>query len=172
MAEQETQAERAGDRKNFWTNLREIPLVEKILAPIALLIIIGWLMTGKLFWQTIFRVWFPTLSFLGALLVATLVILKLFGIRALHPKIEKHVIPIGSLVPIVGYLVTSLATVQSFLTIGGSIALAYISATTYWRKHIPEFATQPLGEEEGEGPEPEAAEESPEAPGDESKPEP
>jgi hypothetical protein len=126
-----------------------MPLAEKVLGVLALLVIVGWLVQGKLVWTSLFKFWYPTLSFLGAITVATILVLKIFGVRPIPPAIERQVIPIASLLPIVGFLIQFLSSFDSFLTMGGSLALAYVSATTYWKKRIPEFATNPLGKDAG-----------------------
>jgi hypothetical protein len=155
-------------------NLGKMPLAEKVLGAIALCILIGWILPGSFFKDTFFRMWFPTLSFVGALIVAALVILKLFGQRPLPPKAERYVIPVASLLPVLGFLVDELLSVTRLLTVGGSIVLAYISATTYWRKHIPEFAMKPLGDasssEAPQGSAPAAAAPSAGPPGGDAKP--
>jgi hypothetical protein len=127
-------------------NLGKIPLAEKVLASIALVVIVGWIL---IWFQAkglygLFGDTFTTLSFLGALAVATIVILKLFGVRPVPPNAEEQLIPIVSLLPVFGYLIQLLNHFSLFLTVGGSIALAYVSATTYWRSSIPHFATSPL----------------------------
>ena len=149
----------AGASADLKAEIEKLPLTEKVISPIALLVVVGWIIrwssTG---YFDLFKAWFATLSFLGALAVAILVGLKLFRIRPLPPKVERQVIPIASIIPVAGILIESVNSVYNFLTVGGSIALAYISATTYWRKHIPEFAMKPLGEtaatEKGDAPPP------------------
>ena len=140
MTEQET--------PDFKANLGKLPLAEKILGIVAILVLIGWGAMGKAFWKSLFDDWFATLSSLGALAIATLVILKLFGKRPLHARIDRHVIAVASLLPVVGLILSKLKSFPEFLCMGGSIALAYISAVTYWRKHIPlpELATEAPGE--------------------------
>ncbi len=135
------------DLKVIKAEIERLPLAEKVLAPIALLVAAGWIIQW-FSWQNfgLFTRWFDTLSFLGALAVAVIVGLKLFGKRPLPPNIERQVVPIASLIPVAGFLIQSIQTIPHFLTVGGSLALAYISATTYWRKRIPELATKPLGE--------------------------
>jgi hypothetical protein len=125
--------------------LEKLPLAEKVLAPIALVILVGWIVK----WSTedrigLLRSWFDTLSFCGALAVTLLVGAKLFGRRPLPAKLERLVVPIASLVPVAGYLFDIIDPIYKFLTVGGSIALAYLSATTYWRRHIPPIVTRPL----------------------------
>ena len=129
-------------------NLGKLPLAEKVLAAVSLLILIGWAMTWVQ-WKNfgLFATTFSTLSFLGALVVAAAVILKLFGVRILPTGLERQVISIASLLPLAGYLVNLLAVPSTFLTVAGSIALAYLSVMTYWRARVPGFATKPLSTE-------------------------
>jgi hypothetical protein len=143
---------------HFWKNLKSLPLTEKILGPIALLVVLGWLIRGSGFSERFLTEWFATASFLAALAIAALIVLKLFGKRPLTEQTERYSIAVVSLLPIVGFLVTSLRSVPYFLTVGGSMALAYVSASVYWRKHIPDLG-ETLGESEaqGAGTEPEAA---------------
>jgi hypothetical protein len=151
----EEQAAQAPGKPDVKAEIRRLPLVEKVLAAIAVLVIIGWIMTWAsqdLFLSSFFRRWSTPLSFFGALAIATLVILKVFGVRPLPPAVESKVIPIASLVPVLGFLIDKIIPFHDFLTFGGSIALAYISATTYWRRHIPTFATRPLGEAPADAP--------------------
>ncbi|MBN1441410.1 MAG: hypothetical protein JXA90_01825 [Planctomycetes bacterium] len=130
---------------DMMANAKRLPLVEKILGGIALVVIAGWIYVwsaGGWFGAD----WFPILSFVGALDIAAFVILKIVGISLFQPKLEKWILPVLSLLPVVGYLIQIVTSVGTFLTVGGSLALAYVSAMTYWRKHLPEFSTQPGGE--------------------------
>ncbi|MCZ6792893.1 MAG: hypothetical protein O7J95_04685, partial [Planctomycetota bacterium] len=129
--------------------LKNLSLSDRVLGVIALVVIVGWgaiwmFREGNSF--NLFREFFQTLSFCGAVVVAALVGLKLCGVQPLPGKAERHTLAVASLLPVVGYLIEIVTSLGSFLTVGGSIALAYISATTYWRKHIPQFARDPLGE--------------------------
>jgi hypothetical protein len=146
-------------KPDFKANFVQLPLVEKVLGGIALIVIIGWIVmwTSKYGqFQGFFTNWFTPFSFLGALTIVALVSLKVLGVRVLAPNVEAKVIPIASLVPVLGYLIELLRLPAHFLTAGGSIALAYISATTYWKRRIPAFATAPLGAPAAEGPPPAA----------------
>ncbi|MBI4603172.1 MAG: hypothetical protein HY721_14530 [Planctomycetes bacterium] len=153
MTEENKPAEPEAATETPGTDLKaeiaKLPLAEKVLAPIAVLVVIGWLIAwtrSEVFYYALFKSWFATLSFLGALAVAVLVGLKLFGIRPLPPAVDRLLVPVASLLPVAGYLIEIISPIYQFFTVGGSIALAYISATTYWRKHIPAVATKPLGE--------------------------
>jgi len=156
MAEPENQGTVVKEGPDIKANLGKLPLAEKSLAVIAVLVVLGWI----ILWSragscTLFRSWFATFSFLGALAVAAVVIMKLFGVRPIPPTLERQVIPIASLLPVVGFVLEAvLSTPASLLTIGGSLALAYLSATTYWRKHIPEIVMQPLGKDAASEPGP------------------
>ncbi len=125
-------------------SLSRLSLAEKILGAIGVLIIIGWIL-GWSQGGFGFKNWFPLLSFPGALVVVALLILKLLGKKFLPEKMENLALSIASLAPVVGFMIWQISSPASFLTVGGSIALAYISATTYWRKHIPSIAMDPLG---------------------------
>ncbi len=141
----ETQQDAVEGSGSTKTKFGRVTLTETILGIIAVIIIVGWIIVlGQDVSHLKKSSWFMPMSFVGALAVAACVILKAFAVRPLHPKVEKHVIPIASLLPLLGFLIWQLSTVTLCLTVGGSIALAYVSATTYWRKHIPEFATNPL----------------------------
>ena len=136
----------AGPGPNPMANFLKLSLAEKIVTCIAILVVLGWIITwsqaGGWKFAGLFVSWFPTLSFFGALAVAALVILRTLGIKPLAPNIEKHVIPVASLLPVVGYLMGLISNIGAFLTIGGSMALAYVSAMTYWKKHIPVIPLQ------------------------------
>ena len=145
MVEQKPESGVLKDVEEVKAKLGKLPLAEKVLAGVSLLILIGWLINW-LQWRNfaLLATTFSTLSFLGALVVAALVILKLFGVRVLPPDLERKAISVASLLPLIGYLINLLAIPASFLTTAGSIALAYLSVTTYWRDRIPGFATKPL----------------------------
>lgn len=135
---------------NSGFSLSRLSLAEKILGPIAVLVIVGWIMSwSRPLVGFSFKDWFTILSFLGALVVVALLILKLLGKRFLPEKMENLALSIASLAPVVGFMIWQISSPASFLTVGGSIALAYISATTYWRKHIPSIAMDPLGAGQG-----------------------
>ena len=130
-------------------NLRGIRLVDKILAPISLCVVVGWVIhwvSGGMQSLGLFLNWFQTLSFFSALAVAVIVSLRILGKSILPSSVVRRTVAIASVVPIAGYFIEEISSLSAFLTIGGSIALAYFSATTYWRKHIPHFATDPLRE--------------------------
>ncbi len=130
------------------SNFRGLSVIDKVLAPISVFVIAGWVIhwvSGGTNAFGLFSDWFQTLSFFGALTVAVLVNLRIMGKQFLPLHIDRRSVAIASLVPVVGYLFEIITSLAAFLTIGGSIALAYISATTYWRKHLPSFATEPLG---------------------------
>jgi hypothetical protein len=118
---------------------------EIVLAAIAVAILIGWIFSwtdsdsGREF--DLFSDPFAGISFLGALLLVVYVALKPFDLLPLPPRIDSKVVPILSLLPVLGYLVSILVPIYQFLTIGGAIALAYVSATIYWRKQL-EFASK------------------------------
>lgn len=155
------------DKAGFWEKLLALPLAEKILGPIALLVVIGWLISGSGFSHRFPKEWFATASFLSALAIATLIVLKVFGKRPLPEHVERYSIAIVSLLPILGFLISSLKSVPYFLTVGGSMALAYVSASVYWRKHIPDLGEK-IEEKEAAAPKPEDSEDEP-ASGEESK---
>jgi len=135
-------------------NFTKLPLLEKVLAIIAVVVVIGWIIVwssstvdNAVGYERLFKTWFSTLSFLGALAIVAIVGLKIAGIRPFPPSVENMVIPIASLLPVLGYVLkVVISSFEGFLTIGGSLALAYLSATTYWRKSIPDIVTKPLGD--------------------------
>ena len=113
--------------KEIRYNLKDLYLTNKVLAPIAVLVVVGWLFT----WVTdttaqikLFSNWFQTLSFFGALVVAVLVSLRLFNKQFLPDNIDRRTVAIASLLPVFGYLLEIVTGLQTFLTIGGSIAMA------------------------------------------------
>lgn len=123
---------------------------EIILALLAVVIMVGWVFrwadpegTFDLFQDT-----FAGLSFFGCLLIVVYVIVKAFGAVTLPPKIETKVLPILSLVPVIGYLLSIVWPLHTLLTVGGSIALAYISAITYWKRQFLRIAGTRLDENE------------------------
>ena len=89
--------------------------------------------------------WFAVFSIPSAVLVLALIFLKLNCIELLPGKGQEKILPYISLLPVLGFLIAELSSVQTFLTVGGAMALAYISATSYWRNYIPDFITNPLG---------------------------
>ena len=121
--------------------VRKLSRAEIVLAVIAAVVVTGWVFSwlygGRQF--DLFRDWFASCSFFAALLLLVFVALKPFALLSLPPRIESKVVPVLSLIPVLGYLISTLATVYSFFTIGGSIALAYVAATVFWRKQL-EFA--------------------------------
>ena len=98
--------------------------------------------------------WFATFSIPSAVLVLVLIFLKLNCIQFLPRNGQEKILPYISLFPVLGFLIAELGSVQTFLTVGGAVALAYISATSYWRNYIPEFITNPLGTESEPGTQP------------------
>ncbi len=95
--------------------------------------------------------WFATFSVPSAVLVLALIFLKLNCISLIPGNGQEKMLPYISLLPVLGFLIAELGSVQTFLTVGGAVALAYISATSYWRNYIPEFITNPLGTESEPG---------------------
>ena len=144
--------------------LKRLKLAEMVLGLIALLIIAGWILKWS---QSGLKLdtWIPLLnfflSFIGALVVVAILIHKVSGKMLLQEKMERLILSVSSLAPIVGFLIEEISTPARCFTVGGSIALAYISATTYWRKHIPPIALNPLGESEEKETVPPQAEKSP-----------
>ena len=98
--------------------------------------------------------WFATFSVPSAVLVLVLIFLKLNCISLIPGNGQEKMLPYISLLPVLGFLIAELGSVQTFLTVGGAVALAYISATSYWRNYIPEFITNPLGTESEPGTQP------------------
>lgn len=121
-------------------NIKRLPLAEKLVVGIALLVELGWVITwsqtGGWEYQGLSQ-WFPLLSFFGALVVVVLVVLKVLGVKFLPSSMEKHAVPVASLLPVLGFVIQSVISVSVFLTVVGSLAMAYVSATAYWRKHMP-----------------------------------
>ncbi len=133
---------------DFKKAMGKLTLADKVLAVIALIVVLGWIFSGSAFWSYgLFKDWFATLSFLGAIIVVALLVLKAMEVKYLPPGLDKKVIAIASLLPVVGLLLSYLRTPIGFLTVGGSLALAYVSAMVYWRKHIPDFASKALDAE-------------------------
>ena len=149
-----------------------ITLAEKILVPITLAVVVGWLLR----WfhdPALFKSPFSLLSFFPCLLIDVLIILRYFDKFALPEKVDRLLLSILTLLPFLGFLIRfvgEMSTVGKALTVVGSIATAYIAATTYWRKRIPQIALDPLRQAAGEA-EPRAearAEEPAEAPREET----
>ncbi|HNS00186.1 MAG TPA: hypothetical protein PKX48_10635 [Planctomycetota bacterium] len=137
-------------------NIKKLPLVEKIVFVLAVLVLIGWVIMWSRSGGWAFRGlshWFPLLSFFGALAVLVLIVLKVLAVKFLPPHLERHAIPVASLLPVLGFVVENVVDVSNCLTVVGSLAMAYVSAMTYWRKHLPQ-----IGEEAApEGSKPPAA---------------
>ena len=121
---------------------------EKVLGIIALLMLVGWvfrwLYVDEADSSTGFP-WFLTFSIPSAVIVLVLIFLKLNVIEILPGKLQEKMLPYISLLPVLGFLIAELNSFQRLLTVGGAMALAYISATSYWRNYIPDFVTNPLG---------------------------
>lgn len=140
MAEGNASSRAGRGMQTFLKNLVKLSLVEKVVGAIALLVLVGWVAQGSEFTtgtRGFLRSWFTTCSSLGSLGIATVIVLKLFEIRPLSERLERHAIALLALIPLVGLVIDSLTPITQFLTIGGSLALAYISATSFWRKHLP-----------------------------------
>jgi Na+/glutamate symporter len=138
MAEEQTEQSPRG--QSF--DLERLSLAEKILAPIAIVIIVGWIVSAFDTERQPFRWSFFALSFFGALVVAVFVSLKLFGKRPLPPRVDRVLLSIASLFPAIGFLASQIVSLSGFLTVVGSIALCCVSVSAYWRKHIPEVAAE------------------------------
>jgi hypothetical protein len=163
MAEASGSTGAGGGMQGFLKNLGKLPLVEKAIGAIAILVVFGWVAMGEGFFKILlFKSTFATLSFLGALAIAVIIILKLFEIRAIPKGMERYALAILALIPLVGLVLQSLSTVTGFLTMGGSLALAYISATSFWRKHLPTIEAE--AESPPAAPQPPQPEEPPAAP--------
>jgi len=128
---------------------------EKVLGILALVILFGWILcwtpaggeagvrkigSGPGLW------WFGLLSAIGSLLVLALIFMKFYCVDILPERLQEKLLPCVSLLPVLGFFIMELDSIPSIFTVGGSIALAYISATSYWRSRLPEFVTNPLGE--------------------------
>ena len=124
--------------KNYVSNAFKLPLQEKILAILAILIAIGFISVWSQAGRYVFDSWFMNGCWVGAVAVIALLVLRVTGKKLFPPAIERHVLPIASLLPALGFLVEQLTPLSRFLTVGGAIAMAYISAMTYWRRHIPD----------------------------------
>lgn len=110
---------------------------------VAALVVLGWI----LHWSRRddfdpFGSWFSTLSFWGSLVVAVYVLGQPLGFIRLPGDWGRRLIPILSLVPLSGFLVDMITPVDKLLREVGTIALAYLSATTYWRKQFLDLASR------------------------------
>lgn len=157
-----------GGKRSVWANFKAIPLAERILGIIALLVLLGWIISiFRIGWKYtgLFQQVFPTLSFLATLLLAVAIILKLWSIRPLAESVERYTLAVLSVMPLACWLIEALKEVTTFLKYGGAIALAYIATTTYWRRHLPDVVTNPTG-----APDEPPATEAPTAPSGEKAP--
>ena len=137
------------------TGYRSIPGSEKALAVVSLVVLAGWIvswLSGAGSPRVLFQSIFAALSFLGSLLVLLIVSGKLFGVRPIPAAIERHVIAIAALLPIVGYLLGLVNPPYLLMQVGGSLVLGYLALITYWRRYIPDRVTKPLATETGEAP--------------------
>ena|SRR5687767_5389370 len=134
------------------TGLRSIPGSEKALAVVSLVVLAGWIvswLSGAGSPRVLFQSIFAALSFLGSLLVLLIVSGKLFGVRPIPASMERHVIAIAALLPIVGYLLGLVNPPYLLMQVGGSLVLGYLALITYWRRYIPDRVTRPLTTETG-----------------------
>lgn len=181
MSEEQKPTAPSPEKPGISRNIIALPLAEKIVTALALVIIVGWIFTWaqEYGWTQfkLFSSWFATLSFLGALAVATLVILKVFNLRPLPRNIERHVIPCASVLPAAGLLILLAHNVSMFMITGASLALVYVSLTTYWGTRIPRISMARPDEEQtpenkaeaaGPSPTPPAPADSPEPPGEDA----
>ena len=144
------QGGKAQDRfQRLRTNFKAMPIIDKVLGITAVLVVVGWLTTWLSGEESVqlFKSWFQTLSFFGALVVFVVESLRLHGKQPLSETYQRKCLAVASLLPVAGFVFHISTSVGTFLTMGGSIALAYFSATTYWRKNIPDFVTDPLGQD-------------------------
>lgn len=145
---EETQAR----RKKQYGQLR---LSEKVIGVLALVVLGGWIAAltsrGESAPATEFP-WFATASIVGCVLVLILIVLKLNCLEFFPAKVQERLLPIVSLLPAIGFLIEELSGVESLMTVGGAMMLAYISATSYWRNYFPGFITNPLGVEDSNTP--------------------
>ena len=113
---------------------------EIILAVIAVTVVVGWVFSwtdsGAVRGFNLFSDPFALFSFFGSLAVVAYVALQPFGLVSLPQNIDRKIVPVLSLLPVVGYLCSIVVPMYDFLTIGGSIALAYVSATAFWSKQM------------------------------------
>ena len=128
--------------------LARLTTIDKVVAIIAFVVLVGWALTSK----DPFKGWFYWLALLGSLGVMAIVVLKALEVPFLPPALEKKAIAVVSLLPILGILIDSLRSFEHFLVFGGSIALAYVSAMTYWRKHISQIDLKSLDPDAPKGP--------------------
>jgi len=117
---------------------------EVILALIAVVVIVGWIFRWadedlRYPFQP-FSDPFTGLSFFGSIAIVAYVVLKAAAVVSMPPKLEGWVLPFVSLIPVLGFLIKLFHPLHELLTIGGSIALAYVSAITYWRRHFLRIA--------------------------------
>jgi len=135
------------------TGFRSIPGSERALALVSLVVLAGWIvswLSGAGSVQELFRSVFAALSFLGSLIVILIVSGKLFGVRPIPAAMERHVIAIAALLPIVGYLLGLVNPPYLLMQVGGSLVLGYLALITYWRRYIPDRVTKALTTEPGE----------------------
>ncbi len=137
----------ADDGDNRERRNGKVTLAEKALALLALLVLIGWIIRfGNKEHVSGLATWFPMLSASAALVLAVVITLRFFDRLPIPDRFYRWVISGGCVLPLVGFLVAQLDSVGTTFTVWGSIAIAYIAATTFWRRHIPEFALDPLRE--------------------------
>lgn len=134
------------------TGFRSIPGSERALALVSLVVLAGWIvswLSGAHSPRELFISIFAALSVLGSLIVLLIVCGKLFGVRPLPASVEKHVIAIAALLPLVGYLLRLVNPPFEFMQVVGSLVLGYLALITYWRRYIPERVTKALATEPG-----------------------
>ncbi|HLU49873.1 MAG TPA: hypothetical protein VK116_17365, partial [Planctomycetota bacterium] len=104
-------------------NLRPLSPAEWVVAAVAILIVVGWIVAWT---STRFYLnnWFAPLSFFGAIGVLAFFVAEIFGVDEKLPDgLRGRVLPILSVVPLLGFLLeTVMRGWAAFLTVGGSIA--------------------------------------------------
>ncbi len=131
-------------RKQYGT----LRLSEKVIGGLAFIILAGWVVkstTGSEAApvETGFP-WFATASIASALIVITLLAFKINCLEFVPVKLQQRLLPIVCILPVIGFLIEEMSSVETAMTVGGAIALAYISATSYWRNIVPNFVKDPL----------------------------
>lgn len=120
---------------------KKMPTAEKMLACASVAALLGFIVLGA--WSALFKlgfgaqVWlFPTFAFLGSLATILLFVTKLFGLRIMDPALFTKVLVGAGVLPVVGFVISTLINFWSGLMLAACIAMAYAAAKITTRENI------------------------------------
>ena len=137
MTENVEQPAGGAPKRDIVAEFRKNPAAEKILAAAALGVLIAFIVHGQ--WSSLFAFkyqWFPTLAFLGSILVLVLVGLDLFGLKVMYAKLRVRVLIVLAVLPALGFVIDMLKTFWPAVMLAGSIVMAFAAAKISTREKI------------------------------------